>query len=182
MNLATWVERNAWRWPDRPALAVGDDVCADWATFADQTAAIAGGLHGRLGLQPGDRVAIVMRNRAEYLEALFAIWHAGLVAVPVNARLHRDEIAFILDQSGSSAVIVDPDHADDVSSLLGSVGMLRACVITPDEHTPGDGWSELLGPRRFRSSIGGPRTRRGCSTRAERPGSRKARRCRIATC
>jgi acyl-CoA synthetase (AMP-forming)/AMP-acid ligase II len=34
-----------------------------------------------------------MRNRPEYLEALFAIWHAGLVAVPVNARLHRDEIA-----------------------------------------------------------------------------------------
>jgi acyl-CoA synthetase (AMP-forming)/AMP-acid ligase II len=34
-----------------------------------------------------------MRNRPEYLEARYGIWHAGLVAVPVNARLHRDEIA-----------------------------------------------------------------------------------------
>ena len=50
---------------------------------------------------PGDRVAIVMRNRPEYLEALFAIWHAGLVAVPVNARLHRDEFAYILEHSGA---------------------------------------------------------------------------------
>ena len=58
-----------------------------------------------------------MRNRPEYLEALFAIWHAGLVAVPVNARLHRDEIAYILDDSGAAVVVTDEDHADDVESL-----------------------------------------------------------------
>jgi acyl-CoA synthetase (AMP-forming)/AMP-acid ligase II len=138
VNLATWVERNGRRWPDRPALAVGDDIHADWATFAAATAAIAGGLRGRFALQSGDRVAIVMRNRPEYLEALFAIWHAGLVAVPVNARLHRDEIAFIVAQSGSSVVIADDDHADDASSLVDTVGTLRGCVVAP-----GEGWTEL---------------------------------------
>jgi long-chain acyl-CoA synthetase len=138
VNLATWVERNGRRWPERPALAVGDDVHADWRTFAARAAAIAGGLRGRFGLQPGDRVAIVMRNRPEYLEALFAIWHAGLVAVPVNARLHRDEIAFIVEQSGSRVMIADAEHQDDASSLVGSVETLRAAVVAA-----GAEWGEL---------------------------------------
>lgn len=126
MNLASWVERNGRRWPGRPALAVGDVVHADWATFAARAAAIAGGLQDRFALRPGDRVALVMRNRPEYLEALVAVWHAGLVAVPVNARLHPDEIAFIVDQSGSSVMIVDDDHVEDATALVGSVATLRA--------------------------------------------------------
>ncbi len=138
MNLASWVERNGRRWPDHPALAVGEEVHADWATFAGRTAAIAGGLRDRFALQPGDRVAIVMRNRPEYLEALFAIWHAGLVVVPVNARLHREEIAFITQQSASRVVIVDDEHADDASSMIDSVDALDACVLAPSVE-----WDEL---------------------------------------
>ncbi len=88
MNPAAWVERHARRRPDDPALADGDRVCANWGEFAARTAGAATSLRDHVGLSPGDRVAIVMRNRPEYLEALFAIWHAGLVAVPVNARLH----------------------------------------------------------------------------------------------
>jgi acyl-CoA synthetase (AMP-forming)/AMP-acid ligase II len=51
-----------------------------------------------------------MRNRVEYLEAQFGAWHAGLVVVPVNARLHPDEIAYVLAHSGASAMIADDDH------------------------------------------------------------------------
>ncbi len=89
-----------------------------------------------------------MRNRPEYLEALFAIWHAGLVAVPINARLHRDEIGFIIEQSGSSVIIVDHDHADDAASLLGSNATLRASVVVSDSDTSGETtsqeWAELV--------------------------------------
>jgi acyl-CoA synthetase (AMP-forming)/AMP-acid ligase II len=138
VNLATWVERNGRRWPDRPALAVGDAVHADWATFAARSAAVAGGLRDRFALRPGDRVAIVMRNRPEYLETLFAIWHAGLVAVPVNARLHRDEIAFIVGQSGAKVVVADDEHAADAASLVDAVDTLRARVVAPGER-----WNEL---------------------------------------
>ena len=91
MNPAVWVERHGRRRPADPALAEGERVHASWSEFADRTARAAAGLRDDFGLSPGDRAAIVMRNRPEYLEALFAIWHAGLVAVPVNARLHRDE-------------------------------------------------------------------------------------------
>ncbi|MDH3303501.1 MAG: AMP-binding protein, partial [Acidimicrobiia bacterium] len=134
MNLATWIERHGRRRPDAPALAQGDRVHVDWATFAARTASVAAGLRGEFGLSPGDRVAIVMRNRPEYLEAKFAIWHAGLAAVLVNARLHRDEIAYILEHSGATVAVTDADHADDLHALLGTVESLKGVVVAPGER------------------------------------------------
>lgn len=122
------------RRPDDPALADGERVYASWAVFAARTVGAAAGLRDQFGLPPGDRVAIVMRNRPEYLEALFAIWHAGLVAVPVNARLHRDEVAYVLEDSGSAVVVTDADHAADVESLVGAVDSLQAVVVAPGER------------------------------------------------
>ncbi len=138
MNIATWVERNARLWPTRPALANGTTVHATWRECADAAAARARGLRDQLNLNEGDRVAIVMTNSPEYLEALFAIWHAGLVAVPVNARLHRDEIAYILSHSESRVAMTDEDHASDVMSLVGGVGTLSKVV-----RAPSDDWTEL---------------------------------------
>ena len=131
MNLAVWVERHGRQRPDDPALADGERVHANWGAFAARTAGAAAGLRDDFSLSPGNRVAIVMRNRPEYLEALFAIWHAGLVAVPVNARLHRDEIAYILEQSESAVVVTDADHAGEVESLIGTVASLQAAVVAP---------------------------------------------------
>jgi long-chain acyl-CoA synthetase len=139
MNLAVWIERNGHRWPERPALAVGDHVHADWATCAARVAAVAGGLRVCHGLEPGDRVAIVMRNRPEYLEALFAIWHAGMVAVPVNARLHRDEIAHIARHSGARLMIVDDEHVAETELLVDATDTLDALVVAP-----GSQWDALV--------------------------------------
>ena len=121
MNIATWVQRNGRRLPDRPAVAVGAQATATWAEFAGQVSAVAGGLQGRFGLRPGDRLAIVMSNSPEYLEAQFAAWHAGLVAVPVNARLHREEIAYILTDSGTTVVVTDVEHAKTVEGLATAI-------------------------------------------------------------
>ena len=139
MNLAAWVERHGRLRPGAPAIADGEQVHATWAEFAARAAAVATALRDDHGLAPGDRVAIVMRNRPEYLEALFGAWHAGLVAVPVNARLHRDEIAYIFEHSECAVVVTDDDHAEDVESLVGVVGTLRAAVVAP-----GPGWDRLL--------------------------------------
>ena len=134
MNPAVWVERHARLRPEEPALAVGERVHASWAGFAARTAAAAAGLRDTFGLSIGDRVAIVMRNRPEYVEALYAIWHAGLVAVPVNARLHRDEIAYVLQHSETAVVVTDPDHADEVEPLVGGVASLQAAIVAPGEQ------------------------------------------------
>jgi len=134
LNPAAWVERHARQRPDAPALADGNRIHASWSEFATRMACAAAGLRDHLGLAPGDRVAIVMRNRPEYLEALYAIWHAGLAAVPVNARLHRAEIAYILEHSESAVAVTDADHAEDVESLVGSVASLKAAVVAPGER------------------------------------------------
>jgi acyl-CoA synthetase (AMP-forming)/AMP-acid ligase II len=138
VNPALWVERHGRQRPDHPALAEGERIHATWATWAARVAGAAGGLRSEFGLDPGDRVAIVMRNRPEYLEALFAIWHAGLVAVPVNARLHREELRFVLEHSATTVVLTDDGHADEVESLVGDVASLRAAVVAP-----GDRWTRL---------------------------------------
>lgn len=139
MNLAVWVARHGRRRPDHPALADGEDVHATWRQFAERTAGAAGGFGRELGLKPGDRLAIVARNRPEYLEALFAAWHAGLVVVPVNARLHREEIGYILDHSGAGAVVSDLEHAGDVEACVAADGSKRPVIVAPSTR-----WKKLV--------------------------------------
>ncbi len=138
MNLAVWVERNGVRLADSTALARGENVHANWATFAARAASGAAGMRNTFGLAPGDRVAIVMANAPEYLEALFAIWHAGLVAVPVNARLHRSEIEYILDASQARLLITDEDHSADAQTLLESTSSLAHVILAPSSE-----WNRL---------------------------------------
>jgi long-chain acyl-CoA synthetase len=109
MNLALWLERQGKAHPDAPALGVGDAIASTYGDLAANTARRAGALSQRFGLTPGDRVAIVATNTHRYVKALFAIWHAGLAAVPINAKLHGREIAYILEQSGARLAFVSAD-------------------------------------------------------------------------
>ncbi|MGL4438558.1 MAG: class I adenylate-forming enzyme family protein [Bosea sp. (in: a-proteobacteria)] len=116
MNIALWLERTAKANPAGPALGHGLDITATYGELAANTAARAGALLTRHGLVPGDRVAIVAGNSPRYVKALYAIWHAGLVAVPVNAKLHGLEIAWILENAGVRAAFVSPDLETVVSA------------------------------------------------------------------
>src|SRR5690348_3249586 len=109
MNLAHLLRRAARLRPDAPAIAVGRQRVRTYGELADRVARLAHGLLSKLSLERGERVAIAMKNCPEYLEALFACWHAGLVAVPMNAKLHAKEFAYILDDSGAKACFVTPD-------------------------------------------------------------------------
>jgi long-chain acyl-CoA synthetase len=79
---------------------------SDYGELAGRAARLAGALRQRLGLAAGDRVAIIAKNSPEYVELMFGIWHAGLAAVPVNAKLHGRECGFILEHSGARACFV----------------------------------------------------------------------------
>ena len=117
MNLASLLVRAARGVPERPAVRIGPDVHLTHATLLDRVASLASSLTGRLGLARGDRVALVMRNAPEYIEALFACWYAGLIAVPVNAKLHPREFDYILDHSDARLCLATPDLAEAVASL-----------------------------------------------------------------
>ena len=107
MNLVTWLERAARANPAAIALYRGREPWASYAELATRVAALAGGLRKRHGLQAGDRIAIAMGNSPEYLELLYATWWAGLVAVPVNARLHAKEVAFIAGDAEAKLLVQD---------------------------------------------------------------------------
>jgi long-chain acyl-CoA synthetase len=118
MNIAGLFARSAGRAGDLPALGLGSRPLRTYAELARRLAAIAGGLRG-LGLAPGDRVALVMRNCPDYVELMAACWWAGLVAVPVNVKLHRSELAWILEHSGARVAFVSDDMAAQIDAVPG---------------------------------------------------------------
>ncbi|MFC3674419.1 acyl-CoA synthetase [Ferrovibrio xuzhouensis] len=121
MNLAYLLQRAAKTWGTRPALSVGREVRLTYAQMGARVPRLAAGLIAAGGLQRGDRVALVLKNSPEYWELMFALWHAGLAAVPVNAKLHAREVAWIVENSGAKLVVASAALADDLAALLGGL-------------------------------------------------------------
>jgi len=141
MNLAHLILRSA-RWlPKQPALAVGKTVVRTYAELADRTSRLSRSLIEKFNLAPGDRVALAMKNCPEYYELLFACWHAGLVAVPMNAKLHAREFAYILENSGAKLCFVTPDLESAVPDGISIASadfriMLSEEAMNPAEVSP----------------------------------------------
>ena len=131
-NLAQLLVRSAHAYPALPALAFGERVLCSYAELAARVARLAAGLAARLAhgdrLVLGDRVALVMHNCPQYVELLFACWHAGLCAVPVNAKLHPRELEFILANSGARLCFATADLYDAVAPLAARVDCLEEVI------------------------------------------------------
>ncbi len=124
MNLAAHLVRNAARIPDRPALALGTQTVATWSQMAVRVAALAGGLRA-LGLEAGARVAVVAENTPDYALALYAIWHAGLAAVPLNSKLHAKELAYCFEHSEAALVLHSQNMAKTVADAQPSLKTMQ---------------------------------------------------------
>ncbi|MBL1109002.1 acyl-CoA synthetase [Streptomyces sp. 5-8] len=103
------LRRSARRTPARVAIEYGDRT---W-TYEELDEAVSRAASVLLGegLTAGDRVASYGHNSDAYLIGFLACARAGLVHVPVNQNLTGDDLAYILDQSGSSLVLADPGLA-----------------------------------------------------------------------
>ena len=126
-------ERAARRWGAREALAFQGKR---W-TFAELHAGVDAAAKGllQLGIAPGDRVALWMVNRPEWLHAMFAIMKIGAVLVPVNTRFRTDDMTYVLGQSDAVAVILT-----DRSGPVDYLGMMREVApglgARPDPRFP----------------------------------------------
>ncbi|GAA3192279.1 MULTISPECIES: acyl-CoA synthetase [Streptomyces] len=100
------LRRSARRVPGRTAVRYADRAWT-YRALDDAVTAAARVLRG-LGLAPGDRVAAYGRNSDAYLIGFLACSRAGLAHVPVNHALTGEDLAYVLDQSGSSLVLTDP--------------------------------------------------------------------------
>src|ERR1700746_80158 len=115
MNLALWLERAGTSHGDRPALGLGSRVIRRNGEVAGRAARLAGSLRDRFLLQPGERVAIAAKNCPDYVELMFGIWHAGLAAVPANAKLHGRELGYILEHSGARVCFASRELGDEIA-------------------------------------------------------------------
>ncbi|WP_067068744.1 acyl-CoA synthetase [Carbonactinospora thermoautotrophica] len=134
MNIASFLHLSAARHPDRAAIVFGEQV----TTYRDlqrRVAALARGLTG-LGVGPGDRVAVWMRNHPELIETLFATWRIGAVAVPVNPRATVEEVAYQVADSGAAALV----HGSDDPA----VGGIEQTRLVDVRGRTGVAYQELL--------------------------------------
>ena len=91
-----------------------------------------------LGLVPGDRVALLAYNCAEWMEIYAALAAAGLMAVPINFRLTPPEVAYIVQHSEARAVIAQDELAEVVQAVRAELPVLDgACVIFGRERRTG---------------------------------------------
>jgi fatty-acyl-CoA synthase len=106
---AHWIDhvgRHAFATPEAVAIRFNGDSIT-WAQLDDRLHRLATGLASR-GVAKGDRVAILMTNRPEFVEIALAANAIGAIGVPLNFRLAPEEVAYILGDSGSSVVVTDP--------------------------------------------------------------------------
>jgi len=134
MNLAHWLMQTAAHSPAAHALFRGTEMVADYQRFAASAYNVAGWLHDK-GVKSGDRIAIYMKNTPEYLMLIYGVWAAGAAAVPINAKLHAREAAFILSNAEASLVFASPDLAAGLegetlqTEIIGARGEEIAAVI-----------------------------------------------------
>jgi acyl-CoA synthetase (AMP-forming)/AMP-acid ligase II len=109
--MRTIAELIRWRAQRHPSLQAVwfEGKSQTYAELDRSSSALAGGLVTQLGLAPGDRVAILDKNSAAYLELLFALDKAGVVAAPLNWRLTPAEVRQIIDDVRPKLVVVGPE-------------------------------------------------------------------------
>ena len=135
MNLVHLLLRSA-RWlPEQPALALGKRPVRTYREMASRVARMSSAFRQKHRLAPGDRVALAMKNGPEFYEVLFACWHAGLTAVPMNAKLHPKEFAYILENSGAKLCFVTPDLQ---AAVPGGIAVEEAAAFLDEAAAPAD--------------------------------------------
>lgn len=139
MNLAAGLVNRARHVPRAPALTF-EGTTRDYGQTVSRMARLAGGFRTGLGLAAGERVVLCMENCPEFLEALFACWMAGLVAVPANAKLHAREIAFIVRDCTAGAVVTSDSLAGAIEEALRETDAPAAALVVAGSRL----WARLL--------------------------------------
>jgi long-chain acyl-CoA synthetase len=150
-NLGYFFSETAASFPDRVALIdlwMGRERRLTYGGLDERASRVAGSLQSR-GMRPGDRLALLVGNRSEYVEIFLGAMRAGVVPVPLNVKQARPVLEFMIDDAGCAAAVIDPDaggEGGEIVDRLGlglkiSLGGAAAGWITYEEalvHAPAD--------------------------------------------
>ncbi|WFU54564.1 long-chain fatty acid--CoA ligase [Bradyrhizobium pachyrhizi] len=142
MNLCTLIERNAAFAPDKPAIRF-DGQTLSYAAFNQRIEYIARALQSELGIDKGDRVAILSQNCPDYLALLYACARLGAILVPLNWRLAVGEQLFILSDAGAKVLVLEHVFAALLPALK---EQLPDTLVVGLDFAPSSGskWDRLL--------------------------------------
>jgi len=143
MTIRSCLEKLVAKTPSRTALC----YCVEkqwrtrtWAEFLAGVRAVAEAYGPRFVLRPGlENVALMLGNSPEWMEAYLACTGAGMSVVPLDPKLHDEEVAYILENAGAVVVTTDKAHRPMMESIAPRLPALRAVVLV-------DGGTEELAP------------------------------------
>lgn len=133
MNIAHLLDRAAKQHAGKTAVYF-EDQALTYAELADATARFAGGLH-KLGVQPGDRIAVHLPNMPQFVVAIWGAFKAGAVPTPMNPQLRRREIAHQLQDAGAKIILALVHNLAEVEKAVEEVGDVQIIGVGgPSDH------------------------------------------------
>ena len=128
MNLATAFTGSVQKHAAKTAMFWGDQGFT-FTQLHDQARAVAQELAATLGVKPGDRVGLWLKNRPEFVPAYFGILNAGGVVVPINNFLKPDEVSYMLNNCGAKLLITEEELAGHAPAIVASVPGLQVLKV-----------------------------------------------------
>ena len=137
MTMGDQLARHARKIPDAAAFTFGD-VTLTYRQMDERVSRLANALRDR-GVRTGDRVAVLGLNTLEVIEAFIAATRLGVICVPLNFRLVADEIAYMLQDSGAVAVIVQAPLAETMTKARQQAPDARTALVFGGARPEADG-------------------------------------------
>ena len=137
MTIRSLLEQHAQEIPDAEALRSYEGK--EWVsrTFAAFLADVrrTGSAYGTaFALRPREEnVALILQNSPTWMEVYLACSGAGVAVVPIDPKLHNDEVAYILQDSGAVVVTTDRSHLDMMRAIMPNLPSVRAVVLVDGE-------------------------------------------------
>ncbi len=132
-NLGYWCSLPVTEHPDRVALIDLSRPRPRQVTYGelDQRLDCVAALLTRFGLHPGDRLAVAIGNRFEFVEIMFGAMRAGIVPVPLNVKLGREALDYIIRDAGCVAAAVEPDCNPTVVDVVDAIALPHRLAFDP---------------------------------------------------
>ncbi|MBA7656889.1 Long-chain-fatty-acid--CoA ligase [subsurface metagenome] len=141
MLLGDIMRLNAMKFPDKTAL-VFKDIRLSYLELNRRVNRLANALLG-IGVEPGDRVAVLADNCSQYVEVYFATSKGGMVVVPINNSLDAEGMTYIVSDSGANTIVFGENYVDTINSLRPGLKTVRN-YIAIGEAPGAENYDKLL--------------------------------------
>lgn len=127
MNLGSLIQTTATRFSNKTAVIDGEKSFT-FREFNERINKLAHSLINKLGLVKGDRVALLLNNRYQYMESRLALEKCGVVWVPLNTLLAEADLYYIIKDSGARALITEKEFLPRISRSISDFNLTTVWV------------------------------------------------------